>query len=380
MDFRKSLVMSTALTAVGALAAGQAAAAEKPKLSISGYYDIFMGISDQDDTGRNVTGTPTFRAQGDTPPNRFGIVNYGEIRFRARGVTDSGLKWMVYFEDVQDEADTRGFGVDEQSKHSTDETSVQFDGSWGRMILGGQDGPADRNYEGSANFVYTGAREHAIWTNIDSGLHNGRNKTNINDSSDATKIIYYTPRISGFQAGYSWAPEGGAKGSVHFTGEVGDDDNDGPFHEAAVSWRGKFGADTSAIVAANYTREEQEGGTTDAWRLSGTVTFGAISVGAGYVDNDDWGGVDTDAGGWDVGVAYNGGRWEASLTYLQNWTEDETADVEDEYDQVALSGVYNLGGGMSIAATLVSFDLDSEDDAELSTDGWAAYTKISFKF
>ncbi|HEX9771613.1 MAG TPA: hypothetical protein VGA50_20765, partial [Kiloniellales bacterium] len=61
MDFRKSLVMSTALTAVGALAAGQAWAAEKPKLSISGYYDIFMGISDQDDTGANVTGTPTFR-------------------------------------------------------------------------------------------------------------------------------------------------------------------------------------------------------------------------------------------------------------------------------------------------------------------------------
>ncbi|MGE3870336.1 MAG: hypothetical protein AB7F51_12575, partial [Pseudorhodoplanes sp.] len=60
MNIRKALVVTTALTAVGTLASGAALAAEKPKVSIGGYYELYFGISDQDDPAGalSTNGTP----------------------------------------------------------------------------------------------------------------------------------------------------------------------------------------------------------------------------------------------------------------------------------------------------------------------------------
>jgi hypothetical protein len=382
MNIRKALVVTTALTAVGTLASGAALAAEKPKVSVGGYYELYFGISDQDDPGGlSTSGTPVY--DSGSAVNRFGIVNYGEVHITAQGVTDGGMKWRVRFEDVQDDFDARAVTSPSQTskKTSTDETWVELTGSWGRLILGGQDGPADGGYEGSADLVYTGAREHAIFADIDAGFVSGSDKTNIVDSSDATKIYYSTPRVAGFRAGYSFAPEAEALGSINRN--AGDDGTGGPFHEAAIDYRGKIG-DGMLTVALRGSRSEAVGpdGVTDdqlnAWGLSGNYTFGAFTVAAGYVDNDIKDGAEN-ATAWDAGVAYNGGKWEASLTYLSSSAEDPATGNDDEYDQWVVSGVYNLGGGMTVAGSIYFFDLDAPS-ASVATDGWAGVVKTSFRF
>ena len=59
MNFTKSLAYSTALCAVGMLAANAAVAAEKPKLKISGYQETYMGVADVT-SGTTSSGTPTY--------------------------------------------------------------------------------------------------------------------------------------------------------------------------------------------------------------------------------------------------------------------------------------------------------------------------------
>jgi hypothetical protein len=381
MDIRKALAVTTALTAVGTLASGAALAAEKPKVSIGGYYELYFGISDQDETvGTATVGTPVY--DSGSAINRFGIVHYGEVHITARGVTDSGMKWRVRFEDVQDDFDARALTSPSQTskKTSTDETWVELTGSWGRLILGGQDGPADQ-WEGATDLVYTGAREHGIFSDLDAGAVSGSDKTNMIDSSDATKVYYSTPRIAGFRFGYSIAPEGEALGSINRN--AGDDGEGGPFHEAAVNYRGKIG-DGMLIMTLKGSRSESLDPVTgaddqlNAWGVSGNYTFGAFTVAGGYVDNDIKDGNESSTA-WDAGVAYNGGKWEASLTYLESTGEVVTTGVEDEYSQWVVSGVYNLGGGMTVAGSIYFFDLDAPSDS-VATDGWAGVVKTSFRF
>ena len=136
MDFKNALIASSAIVAVGGLGLATADAAKKPKLKISGYYEMFAGIADGDRSGNTVDGTPTYQGDGFNEEGNFAIVHYGEIRFKASGKTDSGMKWGVYFEDVQDDSDADGGG----EKLSTDETNLWLSGSWGKLVLGGQGG------------------------------------------------------------------------------------------------------------------------------------------------------------------------------------------------------------------------------------------------
>jgi hypothetical protein len=381
------LAVTTALTAVGMLASGAALAAEKPKVSVGGYYQIYFGISDQDEASTATTGTPIY--DSGSAVNRFGIVHYGEVHVTARGVTDSGMKWRVRFEDVQDDRDQGVYTSPSQTakKLSTDEAWVELTGSWGRLIMGGQDGPGDA-WEGATDLVYTGARDHAIFADINQGLVAGADKTNLEDSSDATKLYYSTPRIAGFRGNYSYSPEGEATGSINRN--AGDAGEGGPFHEASIEYRGRVGNDVMLNLNLKGTRYELPDAATGAddtnntWGLSGNVTFGAFTVAAGYVDNGEKDGTDSSTA-WDAGVAFNGGKWEVSLTYLKSVAEEVGTGLEDEYDQWVVSGVYNLGGGMTVAAGLYFFDVDvssatAAGDGELDTEGWAGVIKTQFRF
>jgi len=378
MDIRKALAVTTALTAVGTVASGAALAAEKPKISLGGFYELFLGGADQKGSFSTSNGTPQY--DGGARPNTVGMVHYGEIHFTVDGTLDSGTKYRIRFEKVADDKDISGLADSSAGqtakKVSTDEAWVELTGSWGRLILGGQDGPADQ-YEGADQFVYTGAREHAIFADINNGNVSGADKTNIEDSSDATKIYYSTPRVSGFRVGYSYSFSGDATGSINETGG-------NAFHEAAVEYRGKIGDGTLRAIA-NYVQTNVTAVAGDnelnGWRVSANYAMGPWTVGGGYVDNDIKD--DTkESTAWDVGGAYNGGKWEAGIYYLKSEAED-TSSRTDTYKQWSVSGVYNLGGGMSVAATLTFFDLERNSGSSSTngnTDGWAGIVKTSFRF
>jgi outer membrane protein OmpU len=391
MDFKKALVATSAICAVGALGTAPADAASKPKLGISGSYEIFAGWAAGDRTGSTVDGTPVYQGDSSQLEGKFNIVHYGEIRFKASGKTDAGMKWGVYFEDVQDDADADcagdgscGTGAEKQS---TDEANIWFSGSWGKVELGGQDGPADRMYRGAEKLVHQTPALLDLFADTqtsEGGRGFAREKMNIKDTADATKITYYTPRISGFQAGYSWIPELDSKGSVAGSDTGGDAD---PAHEFGLSWRGKVGpgrirAEGGATIMPG---DEPDGPATFednnfGWRVGVTYSQGPWTIAAGYKDAGEWARFDEDGDntGWDVGVAYNGGRWEVALIHIQTEAEDSGGDYE--WDHTMLTAAYNFGGGLTGNIALHMFDLDAPQDSDGGNDGTAIILGIGAKF
>ncbi len=392
MDFKKALVATSAICAVGALGTAPADAASKPKLDISGYYEVFAGWASGDRTGSTVDGTPVYQGDASQVEGKFNIVHYGEIRFKAEGKTDGGMKWGIYFEDVQDDfdADCAGGGAcgTGAEKQSTDEANIWFSGSWGKVEIGGQDGPADRVYHGAERLAHMNPALLDIFADTQStegGRGFAREKMNINDTADATKITYYTPRISGFQAGYSWIPELDSKGSV--AGSDAGDDSD-PAHEFAIEWSGKVGpgsikASWGGTIMPGNTQDDT-GTIEDAnfgWRAGVTYSQGPWTVAAGYKDAGEWARFDEtgDYTGFDVGVAYRGGRWEVALVHISTEAEDGEGDVD--WDHTILSAAYSFGGGLTGSASLHLFDLDDPlDTADGGNDGTAIILGLSAKF
>ena len=366
MDFKKTLVATSAIVAVGGLSMATADAASKPKLKISGYYEIFFGAADGDRTGMSASGTPAYEG---VTEGTFSIYNYGEIRFKVSGKTDNGMKWGVYFEDVQNDKDTGG------KKCSTDETNVWMSGSWGKLELGGQDGPGDKTYAGAEKIVHISPGMIDAYANTS---HFADEKMSINDSSDNSKITYWTPVVSGFQAGYSWAPhdEKGSEG-----GQISNQ----PQHEGSLQYKGKVGGGKiRATWGFGYmpttacSTEAQFG-----WRAGVTYGMGPWTIAAGYKDIDNEGehGEDGDKTGWDAGVAYSGGRYEVTL-YV-NGQEAEDSGGDGDYIHYGVTGAYNLGGGLTVSAAVFFYDLDANGNVATfgdDTDGTVGIVAIGAKF
>jgi len=108
---------------------------------------------------------------------------------------------------------------------TTDEASVYVGGFWGRLELGDFDGAADT----LAIYAPLTGVDSLDGDGIDflnvtptSGKYTGYNlgrqpwggptaAVKAPDSSDATKIMYLTPRVAGFQGGFSYTPENGSE-------------------------------------------------------------------------------------------------------------------------------------------------------------------------
>lgn len=365
MTFKQTLVMSTALCAVSMLAANGVSAAEKPKLSISGYQETFIGLADGVRAGSSSAGTPTY--SGGAKEGQFQIMQYGEIRFKASGKTDSGMKWGVYFEDVMNDSDTGG------KKDSTDEANVWMSGSWGKLEIGGQDGAADKMRVTGTEVDLLGANVLGVFVDNEGSSLRGADVDNVLDSADDSKITYYTPRVSGFQAGVSWTPGAGTKGTVPGGEKEG-------AIEAAVSFKGKTDSAKYELVAAYADNGDNENAKQKGWLVGGQVTMSGVTVAAGYSKNDNWRAAASEQKAWTIGASYATGPWEVSFWHLDSKLELDAGGRDDEYTQNTLQAAYNLGGGLTVAAGLYLFDLQDSAGTASDNDGTALIAKINAKF
>jgi hypothetical protein len=367
MDFKKSLITSTAIVAVGSLGMATAEAASKPKLGISGYYEVFMGAGDGDRSGASASGTPTY-SPGEE--GTFSIMHYGEIRFKASGKTDNGMKWGVYFEDVQNDADTTG------KKCSTDEANIWMSGSWGKLEIGGQDGAGDKVYAGGEKLVHHSPGMIDAFVSTDSYADE---KMSLNDTSDDTKVTYYTPRISGFQAGYSYVPHD-EKGSI------GGDATNEPGHEYSLEWKGKVGGGNlrATFSGAYLTTTNSPLNPEHNYRAGVTYGMGPWSIAGGYKHHENDGDLvesgEVDA--FDLAVAYSGGRWEvAALVGITNAEDVGGTTSDSDYYHVGVTGAYNLGGGLTVAASVWFYDLDYPSaSSDTDTDGTVGIISLGARF
>ena len=198
--------------------------------------------------------------------------------------------------------------------------------------------------------------------------------------SDATKLIYFTPRFAGFQLGVSHTPDSGVNGRATFL------DNDGSFEKVwsfGGNWEGKVG-DVGIIVSATYEMGDSEvntstaanssanGGTSEedleVLGLGANLTFGGFAIGAGYVDFNDSGLTTAQVTGgrdagkyYNVGAAYGMGPWKVSAGYFHSTISNTRPAADTEADFYTLGFTYKLAPGWRIDSDLDIIQIDNQN-------------------
>ena len=369
MTFKKTLAVTTALSAVALLAANAAVAAEKPKLRIDGYQEVYFGVGDVSNQGFTNAGTPVY-ASGKTTDAAFTILNYGEITVKADGATDSGMKFGVKFEMAVDDSAT---------KTGADEAGIYMSGSWGKLEIGNDDGAADKMQVQASGLNTIGSNViGAFFGPRGSNSMRAEDNTNVVEASDNTKVTYYTPRVSGFQAGLSYAPRAAAQGTTASTDTsvTGSGGN----WEAGLSYKGKAG-DAKFEIAAVATEGKTERSTenTTGRGIGAEVEVGAFTVAAGYSVNDNWRKANSEQKAWSVGGSYNGGKWSVAVVYIDQELKVNSSTNKDESTNLSLQAGYNLGGGLSTALGIYALEMKSNGTRRNETSP-GVIAKITAKF
>jgi outer membrane protein OmpU len=386
---RKILLATTALAAVAGFSS---AANAQITVSLGGYTEFFGAIYDNN----VVNGTH----------REFQLES--EIVIKADGKADNGL---LYGTKVELQNSTGGAGP---TGVGTDEASVYVGGFWGRVELGDFDGAADTlaiyaplvgvesidgDYVDFVTVTGTGTRTGFALGNQPWNSTTGAVKAP--DSSDATKIMYLTPRFAGFQAGFSYTPENGNE--AQSVVGVKNTSNYSDFLEFGLNYAGDF---SGVTVAASATGTSGNGkGTTGslalkdftAWQVGGQVGYAGFKIGGGYVDAENFNvPVRTSSGdqhAWNAGASYTTGPIAVGVTYMDAEGYKAapaivggalTGTYAEKYELYGVSGAYTVAPGLVLQSDLMFFDEDLKRNAAATTkvgnDGyvWVVSTRLNF--
>jgi predicted porin len=358
--------------------------AAKPKVKVNGGIDFQIGGSTQDlEPFQDALGL------GSAGPTRgYGFRTDAEVHFNASGKTDAGMKWRAQ---IQLEADAGTAATDGTNitESSVDETWIRFSGSWGQVRLGAEDGAEDLMHisgEGAVNKAGDGGfdgdwTDYVAFSEVNSRFADAPTLTN--DSSDHTKITYFTPRVQGLQVGVSFTPDTGAAGQNTNTDNSDDFENTWGF---GVQYKKKFGGVKVGVAgvlhigdAENETQEDLT-----AWMVGAEIGYGGWRLGGAYQDNGDGGEDKTTVGdddqrAWDVGLGYASGPVHLGVSYLHTEV-DEGSDGDDEGDALFFGGTYMLGGGAKVYAEVFWFDTESAISTNTNNEGFGFILGTGVKF
>jgi hypothetical protein len=341
---KKQLLTTTALAAAGAFAISGAAYAQasKPTLSLGGWGEGIVAISDQDNRGSG-TGTVGVDVHHDS-----------EIHFKGATTLDNGIKLATR---VELEGNT--------SADTIDEAYVTVTGSFGQFRIGSDDNAAHLEVTSYAGTWATQVGQNAALDSADmatrpSGFSAQTNiRLDVGDG-DAEKITYFTPRIGGFRAGFSYLPssEEDANGSMS---QRSTERHEG--FAGTASFEHKFGA-VGLGLAAGYLewtgRGPSDAATADprGWNVGGRVDVGAFRLAAGFMSTREDG---TNANVTELGARYKMGKNNFSVGYIHGEHDGTTAAGEDETDILLVSYRRDLGPGVQYRLNLWWVDYTGED-------------------
>ena len=370
---KKILLGSTAIVAAGMIASVPSAdAASKMKLGLGGYMEQWIGFTSGDDgAGQDYSGV--------------NIVSDPEIFFKGSTKLDNGLTIGV---NVQLEATQNGDQIDEQY--------MTVSGAFGQIILGDENSAQYKMHYAPSDFgIGMNSGDVTVWNkpvsdaegdSINMGSHYrspfGATYIEPDAVNDSAKISYFTPRVSGFQLGVSYAPD--AK----------QDSNALPNRDAVNSDYVMIGANfvqkmggMSVAISGGYgtVTDAAEGGTEpEATNFGIKLGMGGVSAGVSYANFSDAG--NNDQEGINAGVAYSKGPMGVSLAYYHGEKDGNkgsalTLDGQAERDVIHLSAKYAMGPGVTLAGTL-GHAVYTSDDADLDNsvdDSESTYVVMGLK-
>jgi len=368
----KKLLGTTALVAA-AFATAPAMAADKIKAKVGGYMvHQVAAVFDIDQT---------LAAGQDDRSFSFG--QEGEVHFKGSTTLDNGIE-VGFKAELELADDAGGTG---SNGNGIDEAYIYVEGAFGEFQMGDQDGVGDQMpVVAPSPFLETFAND----TDLDPlGSVGTSPNTVVDNSSDDTKVIYFTPRLAGFQAGISYAPENSDIGwTGGNTGLVKDDNTDENQFELGLTYENSFNEIDLAASFVYYTNENgRNAGAANSideedWALGASVGFAGFTVGGSYSEKETGGTVNAannaiaeDRDDWGVGATYGTGPWTFGLEYAEA-NRDAVGGAGEIDTSAYIGGVgYSLGGGVNVSLGY----LHKEDDVA-NQEGSAIFTEFGIKF
>ncbi len=348
MTVRKVLLATTALAGVGAMLAVTPASAVEVK--VGGFIRSGAAFGNLEELTNNANA------------REFYFYTDTEVIVTVKGKDDAtGTEYGARIE----------FEGDQSVTNNVDENWIWIRGSWGEIRLGNDDGASD-------NMKVTAANIAAGTGGIDGRGEVGVVPFHYMNSSDATKIVYYSPKMGGFQLGVSYTPDSGQNGpSANTRGAAGvSSQNVGQYQnwiEAGATYKADMGG-ASVLLGAQFSMAKGETNNTADFRgfsVGGTVDISGVKVGASWARNS----TDVAAGDatrWTLGAGASLGPANVSVTFVKQVADGPrvVANVGDGWN-VVLSADVALLPGVALQGDIAIWNLDNpafgDDDGVTGT-------------
>lgn len=386
---KKILLGTTGL--VGAALLATAASAETPKVTLGGFSNFEYGYSDDD--------KPAGLQQQD-----YGFRNSNEVDIKVDGKTDAGLG---YGAEIDLEADTTN-SANNRGVNAT-RTFTYLENKWGRVEMGDQKSAAAKMRVDASTLAVATGGINGDWIYFVSGTptsasgfistsklptEHGLN-TAFGDMStyNATKISYYTPSFSGFQAGVSYTPNVQSRGTINTRADAtGLTDA----FDAGVTYNRQLNSALKLGLSGTYEYASGNSSTAAATNGFGTDDVSAFNVGAllswqafsvagsyGYEDQTGIRGADA-ASYWTLGGAYNTGPVGLSVTYLNSRIDDVNGAFaetgQNKFDNLVFGAEYKLAPGLTPYAEVSMFDFNGGSTTTYGNGGTAVVVGTQLAF
>jgi len=299
---RKLLLSTTALATAAALTAGAAVADVSITASTLFQYVTMGSTVALKDGSYNVTDS--------------------EVAVNFSNKTDSGLT-IAYKVELE---------TDEASTTNADENSFSISGGFGKVSFGQMDGAADDFAIAAQDAI---AEEVAL-TFTSSSINQS---SEMQGGTDATKIAYHTPSISGFTAGVSYTDSGTAAAANTSTD--------------TTEWGAKYSLDAAgAVVTLGVGSSKQENATkdltTDAIGVS--VVSGNIT---GILSSSTYKADDENIQNRGIGLKYDMGNGLVLGGY--NFKSEDSADEGEELTRKGVEAQYTIAPGLTAMLTVEDY-------------------------
>ncbi|WP_297024826.1 porin [Thalassospira sp.] len=358
---KKILFATSAIVAVAA--AGSAQASEPIQLSVGGFMNQWIGFADEDNTG---AGGRKNAFQSNT-----------EIHFTGSTTLDNGIEVGAV---VELEGETSSDQIDEQY--------LYINGGFGRLELGKNDSAADSMQLAAPAVGPVGVNDGDLSIWVDSYLIDTSSR-----AGDQNRATYYTPSISGFRAGVSFADDSGRNGS--FDTDVISGSSIGGYHDdtagdgdniasVGLEYSGDFNGVSLGVSAMgeNWAEGNLYGGGVNVGIANFTIGGSYSHTEDDYGRNERQSARVSDTDQFDLGVSYAMDAAAVSLTYgYADYGDGSTSGGRTgagELNQVDLGLSYTLGAGIAWRSSVFWFD--NEVEGAEDNDGYGAVTGIALTF
>ncbi len=265
-----------------------------------------------------------------------------------------------------------------------------WDNPYGRLMLGQTQNVAAQFHSGAPSVGPLGIESSNVvdfianpnW-NRDGGnaYFNTLNTTYINTDGVAPKISYITPEYYGTMLGITYVPETFNRSGL--VSKAADYYDKGGYILGLYNYQDfTIFNMTTTLGYADFTDNDQE------YSASLTLSRGNWTLGGGWrmTEADDSTPLTTDlataaftdgyrdAYAWDVGISYEFGPFETSLSYFE--TKSKNTNSKDEI--IVFANQYQINKNLSVSASLAQANYRTDDEG--TTKGYAVVGGFTFNF